>query len=387
MNTPGKPFSVILLPTSACNVACDYCFEKKDKLRLSRDRLAELTGKLLDHMDRSGIKEAEIYWQGGEVMMLPPDYYMEAYQLMGSAAAARGLSFVHFLQSNLIGYGPQWDEVIRTMFNSDIGTSMDYPNVHRKLFTGSAEAYTEIWLKNYRLARSVGFDVGVIAVLSPESLDAGADAFWNWFTNEVGIDNFQVNTPFPGGPASKEWPMHAPLDLDRLAEFTVRLFELWSTEGRARGIRLGPFDGLFDHFTKGEGRLPCIFQENCANQFISVDAKGSVAQCDCWVTSYPDWFFGNVFETDNLTETLRDSPPRREFLKRPKTLVTDEDCLSCRYLSICHGGCPVRAYTATGDLHRKDPYCSMYKALFAKAERTAIDVMAAERVAEMAVAN
>lgn len=377
MNTPGKPFSVILLPTSACNVACDYCFESKTKIRLSQDQIRNLTLKLLDHMERTGVAETEIYWQGGEVMMLSPSWYLEAYETMGTLAAERGLRFAHYMQSNLIGYGPHWDEVIRTMFNSEIGTSMDYPNVHRKLFNGTPEQYTEIWFRNYHAARAAGFEIGVIAVLSPESLQVGADAFWEWFVDEVGVTSFQVNTPFPGGPASEEWPMHSPLDIEKLSAFTVRLYDLWFHKGLPRGIRLGPFDALHDHFTgSGDSRLPCIFKENCANQFISVDAHGTTAQCDCWVTSYPDWSFGNAHTTDNLTEMLRNSPVRERFLKRPKALVRDADCLECKYLSICHGGCPVRAFTATGHIHRKDPYCEMYKAMFAKAESCALSEMA-----------
>jgi len=374
MNTPSKPFSVILLPTSACNVACDYCFESKTKIRLSQDQLRNLTLKLLDHMEATGVQETEIYWQGGEVMMLSPDWYTEAGAMMAELGAERGLSFAHYMQSNLIGYGPQWNPVIRDMFNNDIGTSMDYPNVHRKLFNGPAEQYTEIWLKNYRAAREAGIAVGVIAVLSPETLDAGADAFWEWFVEEAGVTNFQINTPFPGGPASEEWPMNAPLDLDRLSDFVVQLYHRWVHEGLPRGIALGPFDGLHDHFMGREGRLPCIFKENCANQFISIDAHGTTAQCDCWVTSYPDWSFGNAHETDNLTEMLQKSPVRERFLNRPKTLVRDADCLECRYLSICHGGCPVRAFTATGHINRKDPYCQMYKAMFAKAEASAMEI-------------
>jgi hypothetical protein len=56
--------------------------------------------------------------------------------------------------------------------------------------------------------------------------------------------------------------------------------------GYGSGVSLGPFDALIDHFIGRPARLPCIWKENCSNQFISVDSKGSVAQCDCWVTSY-----------------------------------------------------------------------------------------------------
>ena len=48
----GRHFSVILLPTNKCNVACDYCFEDKTDDFMSIEMLDEIIEKLLDHMDR-----------------------------------------------------------------------------------------------------------------------------------------------------------------------------------------------------------------------------------------------------------------------------------------------------------------------------------------------
>ena len=86
------------------------------------------------------------------------------------------------------------------------------------------------------------------------------------------------------------------------------------------------------------------------------------------MTSYPESFFGNVFAEENLTDMLRTSPARRKFVGRPKHLVENEDCLQCRFLSICRGGCPVPTYSALGTMLAKDPYCGVYKAVFGRAE-------------------
>ena len=72
---------------------------------------------------------------------------------------------------------------------------------------------------------------------------------------------------------------------------------------------------------------------------------------------------------------LKTSRARRDFVARPKRLVEDEDCLSCRYLSICHGGCPVRTYTARGTMMVKDPYGEVYKVLFARVEGHARNIL------------
>lgn len=207
----------------------------------------------------------------------------------------------------------------------------------------------------------------MIAVLHKGSLEVGAQAFYRYYTEELGLTSFQVNTPFPGGPAKA---VEAEFDLDKaeLAHFLVGLFDVWMEHGHAQGIAVGPFDALVHHFRGAPARLPCIWKENCSNQFIAVDSQGTVAQCDCWVTSYPETFFGNLLGDANLHDMLRTSPARRQFVERPRHLVEHEDCLECRYLSICHGGCPVRTYSALGTMLAKDPYCEVYKAIFARAE-------------------
>jgi radical SAM protein with 4Fe4S-binding SPASM domain len=363
----NRVFSVILLPTAECNVACTYCFEHKEPHRLSMLLVPLLTKQLLDHIEHEGIEECEIYWQGGEAMIMGPAWFVEAGRIMNEAAAARGRRFTHYLQTNLISYSPAWNDVLYSMFGGSLGTSMDFPNLHRKLFKGGAEAYTAIWTQRLREAQAAKLEIGVIAVLHQGSLDAGPDAFYRYYTEELGLKSFQVNTPFPGGPAKV---VEAEFDLDKkaLAEFLAGLFDIWMERGHANGVALGPFDSLIHHFTGAPARLPCIWKENCSNQFISVDSKGTVAQCDCWVTSYPESFFGNVFREQDLTQMLRTSPARREFVERPKHLVEHEDCLQCRFLSICHGGCPVRTYSALGTMLAKDPYCEVYKAVFGRAE-------------------
>jgi radical SAM protein with 4Fe4S-binding SPASM domain len=220
------------------------------------------------------------------------------------------------------------------------------------------------------VARSAGIRIGVIAVLTPASLVAGAAAFYRYFTDHLDIKDFQVNTPFAGGPAQMLWE-EMPLPGEELCTFMADLFALWAERGYSDGVRLGPFDALVDHFCRRPAQLPCIWQENCAEQFVAIDARGNMAQCDCWVTSYPEYSFGNAFSDSGIARQLRSSSARADFLRRPEHLVRDDDCASCRYLPICHGGCPVRAYAARGTLFAKDPYCRMYKIIFERSEQFA----------------
>ncbi len=361
--------SVIFLPTNKCNVNCEYCFEDKTDDRMSHDQLSKVINKLLDFMEEGDIDSMIMHWQGGEIMTMPVEWFETAYELISELAAARGKHIDHGLQTNMIGYTPRWNDIIKRMFGNSVGTSMDYPNLYRKLFRGGPDDYSRIWTRNIQMAREAGIGVGVISVPNKATLELGAEPFYSFFVDELGITDFQVNTPFPGGEGNTTKESLA-LENEALSRFYIDLTNIWVERGIRDGVKLGPIDQLVAHFSGEPSCLPCIWQSNCVDEFISIDARGYVAQCDCWVTSYPDYFFGNIFECDSLSEMLKNSPARKEFVERPLAII-DQDCIQCDYLSMCHGGCPVRTYTFKHTLTEKDPYCYLYKSLFRHTEKVA----------------
>ena len=65
-----------------------------------------------------------------------------------------------------------------------------------------------------------------------------------------------------------------------------------------------------------------------------MDSKGSVAQCDCWVTSYPKYFFGNILREPGLTRMLKTSPAQRDFVERLPQREALLDALAFSAISI-----------------------------------------------------
>ncbi len=363
----SDPLSLILLPTLQCNARCDYCFEHRRDSDLSADQLTVIVRNVLDHMDENGINTLNIHWQGGEVMTLPPEWFGRAHEIILHASEKRKKEVRNYVQSNMIGYSPAWNGILREMFANSVGTSLDFPNIHRRLPTGGAKGYDALLLGNIRKAQDADILLGAIAIPNDETFRAGAEQFYSHFTEEMGITNFQVNTPFPGG-VSSESKKGFPLNTDDLTRFLIDLVDVWIAHGYEKGIKLGPFDNLLDYFTEGNRGLICIWRSNCADEFLCIDPAGYVSQCDCWAASYPEFRFGNVLACENLSELLNISSERRRFLDRPIFLVQREACQECRYLSLCHGGCPIRAYTVSGNLFTRDPYCETYKAIFSHME-------------------
>jgi len=366
----GTHFSLILLPTLACNADCEYCFENKTGQHLTHEQLTVLIEKVMDFLDQEHIGRLFLYWQGGEVMTLPPEWFEQADIIIRRCAEDHGKEVVNYLQSNMIGYSRRWNRVLADMFGNNVGSSMDYPNLHRRLTGSGPGEYEALWVRNVREAREAGVRVSVIAIPNEKTLEMGAERFYSRFVDELGITEFQINTPFPGGQSNRVKDGY-PLDSERLAGFLLDLAAVWMERGFDRGVQLGPFDRLTNYFVGGYKDLLCIWQDNCANGFVCIDPQGHVSQCDCWAASYPEFRFGNIFGNDSLYTILRLSDARQRLQERPGVLIQQEDCIDCRYLGICHGGCPVRAYTVHGELNRKDPYCSVYQLLFEGMERLA----------------
>src|SRR5262245_42767355 len=93
----NNQLSLILLPTNKCNVACEYCFEDKTADFMTHEQLAIAIDKVLAHMEKENIARMTIYWQGGEVMIMKPEWFERAYELISEAAAKRGKHIGHSL--------------------------------------------------------------------------------------------------------------------------------------------------------------------------------------------------------------------------------------------------------------------------------------------------
>ena len=182
----------------------------------------------MDHLEHNQIETLSIYWQGGEVMTLPPEWFEEAHGIIQEIAVGRNRQVAHYLQSNMIAYTSKWNRVLAEMFGNSVGSSMDFPNLHRKLKGGGPKEYDRIWARNVQEATEAGIEVGVIAIPNERTLEMGAERFYSHFVDELGIKDFQINTPFPGGSVN-DVKMGYPLDTGRLSGFLADLAQSgWS---------------------------------------------------------------------------------------------------------------------------------------------------------------
>jgi hypothetical protein len=168
---------------------------------------------------------------------------MRAQDIIENLTRPRGKQIVNRIQSNLLGYRVEWNTVIWEMFRNHMGTSLDYPNLYRRVVGQGPETYNQLWLDRFQEAAANRIDIAVISIPNYASFELGAAAFYSYFFNEIGLTSLQLNTAFPGGlpNAAKS---NFPLAPEKASQFYMELIDLWLERGYSNGIYIRPFDVL-----------------------------------------------------------------------------------------------------------------------------------------------
>lgn len=367
--TMNSDLNLIMVPTTKCNLSCRHCFEGRSNRVMSPSELRVVIQKVYEYSDAQNIDKVVFYWQGGEVFTLGLSWFERMDEIVSQVFAGNNIRVRHSLQSNLISYTSKWKPIIEKIFQNSIGSSLDYPSLYRGFQTIKRDQFNDIWLKSCNSARADGIEVSVISVLNKDSLEIPPREFLEFYCTCMGISNMQLNFPFDlhSHSGSEDSFFLNPFDL---GEFLVELFDTWINENSSwyRKLHINPFCELIDVFSFAPrlSRCNCIWSGNCANTFFSIGPDSSVGLCDCWVTSLPEFSFGNLQE-QTLDEISR-SAVRKRFAQRIES-VMDSECADCPFLSICFGGCIIRTYGKSGIIENKDPYCEAYKILFSRVQR------------------
>lgn len=367
----NSDLNLIMVPTTRCNLACRHCFEARSDRVMSVEALQVVIQKVYEYSDTHHIDKVVFYWQGGEVFTLGPSWFEQMDETVSQVFAGSTIRVRHRLQSNLVAYTTKWKPIIEKIFQNAIGSSVDFPSLYRGFPGIRSDQFNDIWLKSCDRARADGIEVSVISVLNKASLEIPPKDFLEFYGNRLGISNMQLNFPFDLHSQSHIGTNSSFfLNPNELGKFLVDLFDTWIDEGSAwyRRLHINPFCELIDvfSFAPRTSRCNCIWSGNCAETFFSIGPDSSVGLCDCWVTSLPEFSFGNL-QYQTLDE-ISCSAVRKRFGERIASIM-DSECADCKFLSICFGGCIIRTYGRFGKIESKDPYCEAYKALFSSVQK------------------
>ena len=301
--TPGPVQLLVLQPTPFCNLDCSYCYLPDRNstarmnwttLELAVDRV--LTSPFVD-------KTLSVVWHSGEPLVLPIDWYEEAFARIESLNAGR-TRIVHHLQTNGVLINDRWIDLFRRN-RVGLGLSIDGParihDAHRKTRSGAGTHHRV--MRAIDLLNNSRLEYHVICVLTSASINA-ADEMHNFFRDagirQVGfnieeIEGLHTESSLAGAEMIEEYRLflHRMLELSKI-DGTPRIRELTT----ARSLIL---DRHYD---------PLNNQQTTPLRIVSVGVNGEISTFSPELLgnknpTYGDFIFGNV-KTHGLEDVLID---------------------------------------------------------------------------------
>lgn len=354
----GRIVSVWIKPTERCQLRCAHCFVNQEFLRSSGrwdlGTFERIMGRFRDYFLAHPVpgRTMHLIWHGGEPMLMGTEFYRRAMPMARAILAEAGARLMVSMQSNLLLVTAEWIQLLKDEFHGGIGTSFDWG---LRNLAGSWEAFRKRWLEKYWQCRENGVQVGAITVVNRTCVDIPEEVYdffndlacpfetypmapWGEGNGKANIGEFGITPAEYGRWLVRVWVRYRDDPSPRTRP--VFLYRL------VRAVALG--EPVGNHMAG-----------DCAAGNLVVSTDGTASYCPALAGSR-EHLYGNLLETE--LEKLLQSPTRALIFKRQ--LLLPEDCRSCEWNHICHGGCPADALGFDGDALKKDPFCSAYLTIF-----------------------
>lgn len=364
------PINILIKPaSSACNMACSYCFYQD----VAQHREQAFEGMLsladMERVIQAGMEYAEhicsFAFQGGEPTLAGLDFYRRVVELQQKYARP-GVTIRNAIQTNGMLVDEEWARFFAQQ-HFLVGLSLDGPadlhNLNRRDAAGEG-TFNRV-LRAAQLMDKHGVEFNILCVVTGRNARSVEKIYR--FYRKQGFRWLQfIPCLEPMEQQRGEEKYH--LSAEGYGDFLIRLFDLWYEDLR-RGayISIRHLDNWLS-ILLGDRPEACNMAGQCSVQFV-VEGDGGVYPCDFYVLD--EWRMGTVGEI-SFAEMQAGEVARR-FVEA--SLRVPEQCRACRWYGLCRNGCRRDRVVLPGGEIDQTCYCAAYRKFFSQRERQLTDAV------------
>ncbi len=374
-------YQVLVKPAGpACNYACSYCYYTDKASLFTASSPSRMNDELTENFIRTYIEaqdgpEVSFSWQGGEPTLLGRGFFERVVEFQAKHCPP-GKQVINAIQTHGGLLDRDWACFLRDN-NFLVGISIDGPrNMHNMgRRDGRGRPTFDITRRAIALLGEHGVSFNTLSVVHAHNSSHGKQIYK--FLRRLGARHMQfipiverlndtgnlagpLETTIDSNPrALSPWTVAA----DGYGRFLCDVFDEWQKADIGR-VYVQMFDLLLGLHLGLPSSL-CVYSETCGRCLV-LEHNGDLFSCDHYV--YPEFKLGNI--TQNPLDDLVNKSRQQAFgLAKRDDLPTQ--CTQCRFLKLCHGGCPKHRFSRAGDVSSKLNYlCPSYQKFFSHSEPT-----------------
>lgn len=349
------PINILIKPASSlCNMRCKYCFysDVANSRAVSSygimtlEKLSTLVERVLDYADDFAV----FSFQGGEPTLAGLDFFRELIVLQDKYNKKK-VKISNSLQTNGYVIDDEWAEFFAKngfLIGLSLDGCRDTHDYMRKDISGEGTFDRVIraaeTLRRHAVEFNVLCTVNNFVARHPKRIYAALKPY--------GFVQFIACLD----PLSGEKRDYS-LTNERYGRFLVDTFNEYYADflsGKFTSVR------NFDNYVSILMGVPpesCAMQGVCSCYFVC-ESDGSVYPCDFYTVD--EWRLGNI-ESDSFGEMLRSDRAKRFVLSSKSK---PNECVKCKYFSLCRGGCRREREPSGVDGVQKNTFCEAYYTFF-----------------------
>ncbi len=338
-------FTNVIKPTHLCNLACKYCYNDDVRDPIMREstleRVIEQTFAYVEKFE--GDRLASFIWHGGEPMIAGLPFFEKVCHFQKQYA--NDVKFDNLIQTNGTLINQEWITFFKEA-KFGVSISIDGPaKLHDALRTDhrGQGSFSRVE-KALEKVQAAGLPLGVCVVLSRANIDYVEQVYEFLAERKLPFNIIPLNR----SGAARENYFDVGLDAEEYGKAWIRMYDRWF-DANQDYVYCSDFVYKTRAILAGQP-ADCIGLEQCSNTNISVDPIGDVYPCAS-LSGTPETKYGNLIEED--LQAIMQSTRAQAYRNRR----ADDQCQTCKWQHVCHGGCQARAYKFFGDHQLRDYYC------------------------------
>lgn len=350
-----RVFPIIKCTDIACNLKCEYCFYRylDQTVRPESIMSEELTETIIGQLIEVNQGSCNFLWHGGEPLLAGIEFFERVVELQEKFSPKYGTAIKNSIQTNGTLLNKKWASFFKK-YGFSVGVSIDGPEHMQNRYrarAGGGDSFKAV-MRGIQACQSEGLEVGAIAVVTSYNAQFPEELYR--FFVENGLKKFSLNPVFETGRDGKL--CEYTVSDQQFGDFQESLLNLWIRQDDAEvEIRqfTQPLIGMI-----GGNMTSCIFSGRCSI-FLDFHPNGDVRPCHS-IKGQAE-VLGNL-KHDQI-ESIITSDQYRQFTE--KTTELHSDCVKCKWLYLCHGGCTDhRNILIDGEVQEKYAYCGSRKRIF-----------------------